>query len=418
MKIHFSLVFCVVLGIGAMSGASAQDEKNPAASITVLLMTTEIQVAADGSDTRVQHVEVRAGNDAGALQIGQIAIGFDSSTQDLSVLEAHTLKADGKTYPVDTSAMYEQTPPGQTTLIINGLRAKLIVFPQFAAGDTAIYTVKTITRHPNFTGQFTYQELFPRTQAFNEVRETITAPKSFPLYVESHDVEASKREAGANVVYSWHYSAPKQLSEVPVTFSPLDHIPRFFVSSFKDYSQLGQAYAALAEPKRLVTPKIKALADEIIAGTSDPKAQAQKLYEWVNSYIRYIGIELGTGSFVPRDVDTIIATGYGDCKDHDILLQSLLKARGIESQSILLNGGDSYSLTEVPTFATIDHVITFVPQFNLYLDSSAGLAPFGILPLQEYGKPMVVASSSAAQRTMPVLPPGIAKVTLKTVAAL
>ncbi len=399
--------------------AAAQDGQNAAASVTVLLLTTDVQVAADGSDTRTQHIEMRAGNDAGALQIGQISIAFDSSAQDLAVVEAHTLKADGKTLAVDTNAIYDQTPPGQTTLIINGLRAKLIVFPQFAAGDTAVYTIRTTTRHPNFPGQFSYDELFPRTQAFNEVRETITAPKSFPLYVESHDVEASRRDDGANVIYSWHYAAPRPAAEVPVTFSPLDHTPRFFASSFKDYGQLGRAYAALAEPRQVVTPRIKALADEITAGTSDPRAQTQKLYEWVNGHIRYVGIELGTGSFIPREADAIVATGYGDCKDHDLLLQVLLKARGIESRSILLNAGESYSLTQVPTFATLDHVITFVPQFDLYLDSSAGLAPFGILPMQEYGKPMVVAArDSPGQGRMPVLAPDVAKITLKTVAAL
>ena len=419
MTIHRSLGLCIPLLLCLGTGAGAQDGQGPAAAITVLLMTTDIQVAADGSDTRVQHIEMRAGNDAGAQQIGQISIAFDSAAQDLAVVEAHTLKADGKTLPVDTSAIYEQAPPGQTALIITGLRAKLIVFPQFAAGDTAVYTIKTTTRHPNFPGQFTYAELFARTQAFNEVRETITAPKGFPLYVESHDVEASRRDDGANVVYSWHYAAPRPVAEVPVTFSPLDHTPRFFASSFKDYAQMGRAYAALAEPKRVVTSKIKALADEITAGISDPKAQAQKLYEWVNSHIRYVGIELGTGSFVPRDVDVIVATGYGDCKDHDILLQVLLKARSIDSQSILINGGESYSLTDVPTFTILDHVITFVPQFNLYLDSSAGLAPFGILPLQEYGKPMVTAAAATAgQGKMPVLAPGVAKITLKTVAAL
>ncbi|HJR55871.1 MAG TPA: tetratricopeptide repeat protein, partial [Rhizomicrobium sp.] len=275
------------------------------------------------------------------------------------------------------------------------------------------------TRRPNFDGHFVYFEAFPRTTSFNEVRETITAPKSFPLYVESHEVEAGKKEDGANVTYTWHYSAPKPVTDEPETFAPLEHMPRFIVSSFKDYVQMGRAYAALAEPKRVVSPRIRALAEEITAGTSDPRAQVQKLYEWVSTHIRYVAIELGTGSFVPHDVDAIVVNGYGDCKDHDILLQALLKAKGIDAHSILINSDSNYTLTEVPTFVALDHVITFVPQFDLYLDSSVGLAPFGVLPLQQYGKPMVVASASSARLgKMPLLAPGTAKITLKTVAAL
>jgi tetratricopeptide (TPR) repeat protein len=100
-------------------------------------------------------------------------------------------------------------------------------------------------------------------------------------------------------------------------------------------------------------------------------------------------------------------------------LQVLLKAKGINSQSVLLNGGGSYTVTEIATFTGIDHVITYVPQFNLYLDSTAQVAPFGILPIEEYGKPMVIASLAAARfGKMPLLPPGLAKINFKMVAAL
>ncbi len=96
-----------------------------------------------------------------------------------------------------------------------------------------------------------------------------------------------------------------------------------------------------------------------------------------------------------------------------------LKAKGIDAQSILINGDTSYTMTQVPTFVTLNHVITYLPEFQLYLDSSAAVAPFGVLPMQEYGKPMVVATAtSAALGTMPVLAPGLAKVVFKTASVL
>jgi len=405
-------LFCCVQAV-------AQEAPRPAPALTVRLVTVDIQVAGDGSSTQTSHFEIRATNDSGALQVGQTSIPYDASAQDIAVVEAHTLKPDGRTLPVDPTAIYDQVPPGQNAAMVTGLRSKLIVFPQFAAGDTAVYTLKVTTRVPNFSNQFVYTEAFDRTTAYDEVRETITAPKTLPLYVESHDVDASRREDGGNVIYGMHYSAPKPIAEAPITFSPLEHLPRYFVSSFKDYAQMGKAYAALTEAKRVVTPRIRALADEIAPGGGDPRDQARKLYEWVSSHVRYVAIELGTGSFTPHDVDTIVANGYGDCKDHDVLLQALLKAKGIDAESILINGDSGYSLTRVPTFTSLNHVITFVPQFSLYLDSSAGVAPFGILPLQEYGKPMVVASTtSAALGTMPVVPPGLAKVAFKTAVTL
>lgn len=419
MKIHRALGMSIPLLFCFGLGAIAQDGSKTAPYLTVRLLTSDFQVAADGTNSQTLHVEVRAGNDAGALRVSQTTIPYDATAQEIAVVDAHTLKTDGRSLPVDASAIYDQAPPGVDPSLVTGLRAKLIVFPQFTAGDIAVYTVRITTKQPNFEKQFVYGEIFPRISAYEEVRETVTAPKTFPLYVESHDVDFNRRDDGANVTYSWRYSAPKPIAEEPITLSPLEHTPRFFVTSFKDYAQLGRAYAALAEPKRVVTPKIRALADEITAGTSDPKVQAQKLYEWVSSHIRYVAIELGTGSFVPHDVNAIIANGYGDCKDHDLLLQALLKSKGIEAESVLINGGANYAMTGVPTFTTLNHVITFIPQFNLYLDSSAGIAPFGVLPLQEYGKSMVLASAvSPGLGRVPVLPPGLAKITVKTVSIL
>ncbi|MGA7713840.1 MAG: DUF3857 domain-containing protein [Rhizomicrobium sp.] len=401
-------------------GAIAADGSAPAEPVTAKLLTNDIQVAADGSSVNTVHAEIVASNDAAAQKISQISIAFDASMQTVEIVEAHTLKKDGTTIPVDASAVYEQLFPGQPQVpTFTALRVKVIVFPQFSGGDTAVYTARITLKHAFFDGQFLYGELFARTAAYGEVRETITAPKSLPLYVESHEVEFSKRETGNNVVYAWHYSAPKPAAAEFAAVSPIDRLPRFFVSSFKNYAELGRAYAGLAAIKASVTPKISSLADQITNGVSDRREQAKRIYEWVSVHIRYVGIELGKGSFVPHDVDSIVANGYGDCKDHDTLLQALLKAKGISAQSVLINADNAYTLTEVPTFSQLNDVITWLPEFKTYLDSSAGLAPFGVLPIQEYGKPIVLASTEKpASGTTPILPAGLASVITTTVSRL
>ena len=91
----------------------------------------------------------------------------------------------------------------------------------------------------------------------------------------------------------------------------------------------------------------------------------------------------------------------------------------LDAESILINGGVSYEMTNVPTLTTLDHVITFVPQFNLYLDSTVSTAPFGILPLHEYGKSTVIASStSPGLGKTPVLQADVAKINVKTASVL
>src|SRR5262249_4006254 len=110
---------------------------------------------------------------------------------------------------------------------------------------------------------------------------------------------------------------------------------------------------------------------------------------------------------------------YGDCKDHTVLFASLLKAKGIESEMVMINGNDSYSLSEVPTLAQLNHLISWLPEFGLYADTTSGLAPFGTLPLEEYGKPVVHATvAGKALRKTPVLPADAATLTVRSTARL
>ncbi|MDR3526505.1 MAG: tetratricopeptide repeat protein [Rhizomicrobium sp.] len=398
----------------AFSGSHAAEPED-AGSLEAL--SEEIVVAPDASFRDTVHAEYRATNDAGALQVSRVSLFYDSEMQEVEILEAHTLKRDGSKIPVDVSTIYEQLPP-DNALAVTSFRVKILLFPQFSAGDTAVYTVRYKTAKPYFPNAFYFGKSFPRTLAFKNVRISVTAPKAMKLRIENHEVPFHKEDHGDSTVYTWQIDAPKGKAPLPVAVSPMDREPRFFASSFKDYAELGAAYAAQSAPHLAVTTKTQALADQITAGTSDRREQTRKIYEWVAKQIRYVAIELGRGSFVPHDADAILAKGYGDCKDHDALLQTLLKAKGIAAQSILINAENAYTLTEAPTFGQLNHVITFVPEFGLYLDSTAA-APFATLPLSEYGKPAVRASASnPAQITMPVLAPGIAGATTTTTAVL
>ncbi len=165
-----------------------------------------------------------------------------------------------------------------------------------------------------------------------------------------------------------------------------------------------------------VTPQIQTIADKIAKGASGHRAQAQKLYEWVSSHIRYVGVELGAGAMIPHAAQTVLTNGYGDCKDHVTLLGALLKAEGIDSEAVLIDSTNDYSLTKAPSFIGLDHVITYIPELKLFLDSTAVVAPFGVLPFQEYGKPVAFAPlKNSRQGMVPVLPPGVANMTTTTI---
>ncbi|MGH6888751.1 MAG: TonB family protein [Rhizomicrobium sp.] len=415
MRLQSGVVLVLWLAAaGIASGAT------PPALVHVKLLEIETTLAADGSAVAVIHAENQADNAAAVMAVGQTSVPYVTGYQTLDIVEAYTRKADGRKIPVDVGAIYDQLPSSAPGIpMITDMHMKTIVFPQFTVGDTAVYTARVTTMHPVFPGQFEGAGLFPKQAAFDDVEETLTAPASLALYVENHDVQFEKSHNGGRAIYRWHYSAPASATAELPSISPFAHLPHFFVSTFPDYAALGRAYATAAAPASAVTPTIKALADSIAKDARDQRAIARALYEWVGAHVRYVAVELGKGSMIPHTADAVLANGYGDCKDHVALLAALLKAEGIASEAVLLNGTTDYALSDVPTFAGLDHVITYVPGLDLYLDSTSGLAPFGVLPFTEYGKPAIFASGTAPRLgAIPVLPAGLASMETKTVSHL
>jgi Domain of Unknown Function with PDB structure (DUF3857)/Transglutaminase-like superfamily len=411
-----SAISAIVSGVAIVIGSAAYAAQPDAPATRVKHLTADIHVAPDGTSVQTAHAEVLATNAAAAIQAGQFRVLYDSALQTLDVIEAHTLKKDGRTITVDPTAVYDQLAPGAAQMpMFSELRMKTVVFPQFEAGDTAVYTVKTTYKEPYFPGVFWYLDVYSTAVAFDDVQETVTAPTSLHVKAESHDVPVDEHNSGDQTVISWHYSAPAPKEPELSAVVQLESTPHVFLSSFRDYAALGRAYAEAAAPKMAVTEQVQALADDVTKGVTSKREQARKLYEWVSLHIRYVAVELGRGSLVPHDAQAVLSNGYGDCKDHVTLLGALLKAKGIASEAVLINSGSDYSLTGVPTFADLDHIITYLPEFDLYLDSTAIGAPFAVLPFEEYGKPVVFASVSKPRRAdMPLLPAGVATATLKT----
>ena len=373
----------------------------------------------DGSQTTIFHVEKLATNQSAAHNIAQYALEYSESMETAEIMEAFTRKADGKILEVDRSQIFPQAPPGSPQVPkFTDRKQKVVVFPDVNAGDTVVYTFKR-TSKPSFAGQFFNGGVFQRSLSFENARMNITLPKAMAAHVAVQGVEHQVAESELTVTHSFLYRNPRPQRAEAEALSPWDTEPQFIISTFADYAAVAAAYRRMAAGKAAATPRIQALADEITAGTSDRRDQAERIYDWVSEHIRYVAVFLGNGGYVPHDAASILENGYGDCKDHVVLLEALLKAEGIMSVPVLINSGNRYRAPETATPALFNHVLSYLPEFDLYVDSTAGVAPFGILPAAEYGKPVAVAAEPVAFfTTLPLVATEENEETLQTTARL
>lgn len=120
----------------------------------------------------------------------------------------------------------------------------------------------------------------------------------------------------------------------------------------------------------------------LIKGIADPKEQAKKIYEFMQSKTRYISVQIGIGGYQPYPAADVDRLSYGDCKGLVNYMRSLLKIAGIESYYSIVYAG-SFKRDIAPDFTSMDgnHIILCLPFKNdtTWLECTDKFAPFGFL---------------------------------------
>ena len=384
-----------LMGLMALGATTAPAAEPPPLWHRSVAIETRIHPtgAADTTETW----EVRADTTAVAHTVAQQSYSFVADLERADLLEAATLKPDGTRIPVQPAATLDQAVSTWAAAPqFSAARFRTIVFPAVAAGDIVRYTLRRHGTAPLFPGHYTATLQPGPWTHLDRADIALAVPAGMALHVETTglDEQPPALQDDGSTIRRW------QRSPRPAAAVLLD------ASSFADYAELGRAYARRAWPRSRPGPAVAALAARLTEGASDPREQALRLYRHVATEIRYVAMFLGQGRVVPRDAEAVLAEGFGDCRDHAALLQALLAARGIDAAPALISLRNLYTLPAAAGLGALDHVITYVPSLDLYLDSTAPYAPFGLLPAGEYDKPVVLAEPETARlaRT-PALPP-------------
>jgi hypothetical protein len=398
-KMIFALLWIVV------STAGAQDDGH----VRFLKFQADYRVNADATYTVVRETSYRLLTEAALVNSGKMPISYSSKLEEVEILEAYTLKKDGRRIDVGDAGIQTQQGRLAAGYGISRIdqRTMMITFPQLEVGDSVAYKYRLTQRKTVFPGQFYVASIFARGFAWDMIDVSIDVPASISLQIETAQINALPvEEQDGRRMYRWSARNLPIVQNEPAAVDVFSHSPRLIATTFTDWAQFAAAYEARTKPRASVTPAIAQVAEEITRNVTDPRAQAKLIYEWVTRNVRYVATWIGAEGWVPHDAESILNNRYGDCKDHVVLLQALLAAKGIASSSALINSDrSSYSLPSV-VYPAFNHVIAYLPAFDLYLDSTAGsVVPFGVLPLSNIDKPAIHTSPYDGVRRTPMVKP-------------
>lgn len=178
-------------------------------------------------------------------------------------------------------------------------------------------------------------------------------------------------EATNPVVYRWEPLQPWYDRMLPwVTIA----------TTSSSWREAGEDYLALIADK-LDTGRVADMAARLVEGVDDTRRKIEIISHYVQKELHYEAIEFGRRAYVPKTARETLSDRYGDCKDHAVLLVSMLDAVGVPAQLALVNINQQV-LPELPNIDQFDHMIVSVPVDGrrLYIDATDKDLRLGITP--------------------------------------
>lgn len=347
-------------------------------------------------------------NSSGVQTLGAYRDTYNAHFTAIEVVEGYTLKPDGRKIEIDRAKIIEQAAAASPDALhfYVDLRTITVIFPQVEVGDEVVAQIRHKMLKPQLEGGHSAGYVFPRHIRRSGAEFEVRVPKSLPFMADVLGIEqASLQTEGDENIHRFTYrGAPFEAAQAD-SLNPFLSEPSLSFSTFTDWNAVGRAFWDRGAPMAKPSPAVAEKAREITRGLEGNRAKAEAVFNWVSTKVRYVNIVLGSGGWVPREAGSVLSNLFGDCKDHVTLTRAMFEALGIPSEYVLVNAGGNYKASNIP-LAYFDHIILYLPEFQLYIDPTVNTAQFGETDMRLQGKPVLHITGDGSRYTrIPVIKP-------------
>lgn len=324
-----------------------------------LLIDTQARV--DGADkVHFRHVAVKALNERGVEQVANIELSFDPSYQTLT-LHAINLRRDGRVIGKLAGARVKvlQREAGLESLIYDGSRTAHVFLEDVRVGDVVEYAYSLRGHNPVFGGRHFSGFDLQYTVPVARLHARLLWPVDRPIHWRHHNAapHATVLQKGSHQAYTWDLRsvAGRTIeSDAPSWFDPYPGVQWSEFADWKAVTDWALPLYRRKEPGRAVQAVVSSLASR----HADPASRLVAALQYVQSEVRYLGIEVGPGSHAPNPPDLVLERRYGDCKDKTLLLMTLLHGLGVEAVPALVNTNLRHGIaSHQPSPGAFNHVL-------------------------------------------------------------
>ncbi len=208
-------------------------------------------------------------------------------------------------------------------------------------------------------------------------RLTVTAPDSLPLlYSEFNmpkDAVFSKISKDGTSVYSWDLSDQNSYRQENDSPPFMRYSPQVMLSLAGSWEDLRSELAPQLRGRLVMTPAIKAKAEELTSGKTSALEKAEALYNWTAREIKFQPVDLDDYSYLPNPPAETLSQKAGNALDKPFLLYALLDAAGLNPQFAYVRSKYALFTDRLPNIRQFDYAECLVEAGGKTL----ALAPVG-----------------------------------------
>jgi len=368
---------------------AVEPTKYPQEDALYLLDDGVVRLEADGSGTSTYRQIVQVLKPEAAERLQEQSFSWSPQHQKLIVNWVKVVRPDGTVVSDAPSHVQESDVPAATDdPVYSDRRVRRMSLSGVAPGTLVDYSY-TIEETKPFMPRDFYESWSVSTGLqVARSRLIIELPTGVQPRIRETNLNFKRVEHVAKGRHSYMWATgnlPKILSE-PLASDSNGVYMSVELSSPVTWQDISRWYADLARSREAASPAVAAKVDSLVRGARTRDDSIRAVHKWVSQDIRYVAISLGMGGYQPRSPDTVRATGFGDCKDKATLFVASLRHLGIEAYPVLLSS-NATARRDLPSIEQFNHEIAAVSGDSgwRFVDLTAGVVPFGELPLSEQG---------------------------------
>jgi hypothetical protein len=381
----------------------------PEQATVLLLDDGVVTVESDGRETRTYHQITQVLRQRAVQGLQERQFTYDPDHERLTVNSMRVLGLDGHVISEKPTLSQESdVSAARTNPIYEHRKVLRLSLSGVAPGTLVDATWTTELYKPHRQGDFFDAWFVTMGTTVRRSRYVIDAPKDMKLRLAEHHLDFPRRDTiiGSRHIYQWStqdvawvkpepYAPPADSNDLSMTID---------VSAPGSWSDIGRWYASMAVDRLRPDQRLRDTVRGVVAGAATLADSVHAIHRWVAQDIRYVAVTLGQGGYQPRFADSVLATGFGDCKDKATLLIDALAVLGVQAYPVLINFGGKPDST-LPTIRAFNHEIVAVKRGTGYqfVDPTSSLSRFETLPIGDAGQFALVVHPDG--KTEPVVTP-------------